>query len=82
MSIPPESIQVGQCYLTKSGRVRRVTGLPPGRVQFKQRMARTPTWRGHSSAILDIRSFASTVERAVPCDWTPEMAEEGEDSAA
>jgi hypothetical protein len=33
MSIPPESIEVGQCYLMLSGYVRRVIALHPGRVQ-------------------------------------------------
>lgn len=34
MSIPPESIEVGKCYLSNDGRVRRVVKfLPEGRVR-------------------------------------------------
>jgi hypothetical protein len=72
MSLPPESIQVGECYLTSMGTVRRVTRLLPGRVQYEQRPAHRGTWANHRTDILDLRSFAFLVERPVPCDWTPE----------
>ena len=76
MSIPPESIQVGQCYLTLSGQVRRVMRLlPDGRAQYEARggaVARAFNWR---TDVLGLRSFAFSVERAVPCNWTPEMDE-------
>jgi hypothetical protein len=76
MSVSPESIKVGQCYLTLSGQVRRVVRLlPDGRVQYETRggaVARAFNWR---TDVLDLRSFAFSVERPVPCDWTPEMDE-------
>jgi hypothetical protein len=75
MSIAPESIQVGKCYLTKMGTIRRVTGLLPGRVRYEQRPAHRTTWANYRTDILDLRSFAFTVERLVPCDWTPERDE-------
>ena len=75
MSLSPESIEVGQCYLTNMGTIRRVTGLVPGRVQYKQRPGHRPTWANHRTDILDLRSFAFSVERPVPCDWTPESDE-------
>jgi hypothetical protein len=75
LSIPPESIQVGQCYLTDNGKVRRVMALLSGRVQFQQRAAHRATWKASKPDILDMRSFAFTVERAVSCDWTPETDE-------
>jgi hypothetical protein len=75
MSIPPESVEIGQCYLTVSGTVRRVTALPHGRVQFRQRAGRRPTWANYKTEILELRSFAFSVERAVPCDWTLENDE-------
>ncbi len=74
MSIPPESIQVGQCYLMDTGRIRRVTELLPGRVRFQQRRA-DRDWRTGNVDIVDIRSFAFMVERLVPCDWTLESDE-------
>ncbi len=73
MSVPPESIEAGKCYLMETGHVRRVMRLmPDGRVQFESRMGhqRNPgAWR---SGMQDGRSFALLAEREVPCDWTPE----------
>ncbi len=74
VSIPPESIEVGRCYLTKTGRVRRVLCLmPDGRVQYEQR--RGPVREGHAwprRSMSPIRTFAYNAEREVPCDWTPD----------
>jgi hypothetical protein len=76
MSIPPESLQVGQCYLTHSGYVRRITALSPGRVQYETRTRPGKrvgwAWR---PGIIDPKTFAAMVERPVPCDWTPETDE-------
>jgi hypothetical protein len=77
MSIPPERIEVGQCYLTRSGQVRRVRAFHEGRVQFEAR-SKPPrpssrwVWR---PGILDPETFAAMIERPVPCDWTPESDE-------
>ncbi len=73
MSIPPESIQIGQCYLSGEGRVRRVIGFwPVGWVQYKYRSA-IPDKRGQwRSGRLPLEKFAGTLLREVPCDWTPE----------
>jgi hypothetical protein len=39
MSIPPESIAIGKCYLMETGHVRRVTRMgSKGRIQYMQRM--------------------------------------------
>ena len=75
MTIPPESIAVGKCYLMETGHVRRVTRmLPGGRAQFERRAAHLlpKVWKAD---VQDLRSFAATVEREVPCDWTPEADE-------
>jgi hypothetical protein len=70
VSIPPESIEVGQCYLTEDGRVRKVTRLlTDGRVRYKYRGLLSKKWKWGE---LSPQTFASTVERPVPCDWTPE----------
>ena len=71
MGVSPESIQVGQCYLMVAGQVRRVLAiLPDGRVQYEQRAGHRPRWNVLRSGILGLRSFSSTVERPVPCNWT------------
>jgi hypothetical protein len=64
MSTPPEGPEVGQCYLTEDGRVRKVMRLlPDGRIRYR--------YRGPLST-LDHRSCVLTIERPVPCNWTPE----------
>ncbi len=76
MSIPPESIEVGKCYLTNTGHIRRVTRIfPDGRVQFEQRLGHTLLKRRWPSNIAEGRSFAFAIEREVPCDWTHETDE-------
>jgi hypothetical protein len=77
VSVPPERIEVGKCYLMESGQVRRVLRImPDGRFQYEHRMgyAAPKAWR---SGIQGSHSFAQLVEREVPCDWTPEADEVG-----
>jgi hypothetical protein len=76
VAIPPESIEVGKCYLVTTERghqVRRVIRImPDGRVQFERRIRTTgprPAWM---LSLSEGRAFASSVVREVPCDWTPE----------
>ena len=73
MAVPPDSIEVGRCYLTRDSRLRRVTGIREnGEVGYKYRtFPANPkkTWR---SGALRPDIFAATVEREVACDWTPE----------
>jgi hypothetical protein len=73
MSIPPEIILVGQCYLTNGPHVRRVVRImPDGRIQYEWRGGKRLSWK---SGIVDAREFALVAERLVPCDWTPETDE-------
>ena len=77
MPVPPESIEVGKCYLTRETRVRRVTEIRPnGEVRYKYRSFpahRRGTWQ---SGALPPDIFAEFVLREVPCDWTPEADEQ------
>ncbi len=85
MTLPPESIEVGKCYLARgylvaggrSLRVRRVKQIhPDGRVQFEQR--RGPARVGHPwpmGGTMQLTTFALAVEREVPCDWMLEATE-------
>lgn len=75
MSVPPESIQIGQCYVSAAGEVRRVLGLLPKRVQFQQRAGHRRGWDVSIIDSLDRRSFAFAARKPVPCDWTPEADE-------
>jgi hypothetical protein len=72
VSLPPESLEVGKCYLTNTGQVRRVLVMLPGRVQFERRVKTRGLKLGWIRDIAETRAFASSVEREVPCDWTPE----------
>jgi hypothetical protein len=74
MSVPPESIEVGKCYLAGSQlgpRVQRVVAiLPNRRVQYEWRKRQGRKWK---PGVLDLREFAFGVDREVPCDWTPDQ---------
>lgn len=74
MSIPPEIIEVGKCYLVDGTRVlyvRRVMRLmPDGRVQYESRTARAV--KGWQPGMLSLGEFASQAKHEVPCDWTLE----------
>ena len=76
MSIPISEIEVGKCYLSNEGRVRRVVKfLPNERVRYRYRsfpVTEREPWR---TGRLDIEGFAATTLREVPCDLRPE--EEG-----
>ncbi|MDQ4136864.1 MAG: hypothetical protein M3158_11820 [Pseudomonadota bacterium] len=76
MTVPPESVEVGKCYLMETGHVRRVVRImQDGRVQYEFR----PTNRRNSHqwrpGIQEGHAFAYSAEREVPCDWTPEENE-------
>jgi hypothetical protein len=76
MSIAPDAIEIGRCYLTDTGKIRRpLRILPDGRVQFDWRAGSTVPKGAWRTDVIDLRSFAFSVERPVPCDWTPERDE-------
>ena len=71
MSIPPESIQVGQCYLMLDGEVRRVLRLLPNEgVHYESRAGVIVEAFGWKAGVLALSAFAALVDRPVPCDWT------------
>ena len=70
MSIDPQSIQVGQCYLSDTGKVRRVLNiLPDGRVQFEARNRTDRTGLRSKLDIMSAEAFAASTERPIRCDW-------------
>jgi hypothetical protein len=69
VSLPPESMKVGKCYLTDAGQVRRILHiLPNGRVAYERRPAHRPDgpWQ---EANQDLSMFAALAEAEVPCDF-------------
>jgi hypothetical protein len=67
MSIPPESIEVGKCYVTAKGRARRVIAIEAGKVTFYegQQVALRGTWPRRMVATY--ATFAANAVREVPC---------------
>ena len=72
MTMLPNTIQVGKCYITRNDQVARVVNLlSSGHViyAFRSSMAAsTCRWTG---AEMDLQAFAMLVEREVTPDWTP-----------
>ena len=76
MSLPPESLEVGRCYLTNTGRVWRIIRVMPGeRILYEQRSRRAPakTWQ---PGMLVALAAEMLIERENPCDWKPEQNEQ------
>jgi hypothetical protein len=76
MTIPPESIAVGKCYLSDEGRVRRVVKfISDNQIRYAYRSfpQKGKLWR---TGRLEVGRFAETTLREVPCDWTPETDEQ------
>ena len=64
MSVPPESIEVGQCFLFRGEVIRRVVSIMPnGDVQYELRGPRPLKGR--------LNAFASAAIKAVSCDYEP-----------
>jgi hypothetical protein len=78
MFIAPEIVEVGKCFLTSAGSyspMRRVVSIAPSRravFEARRMLHHRAVWTpGEQSS----RSLAASVEREVPCDWTPEQEE-------
>ena len=70
MSIDFRSISVGQCYLSDTGKIRRVLNiLPDGRVQFEARNRTDRTGLRSKLDIMSAEAFAASTERPIRCDW-------------
>ena len=68
--IDPESIQIGQCYLSDTGKIRLVLNiLPDGRVQFEARNRTDRTGLRSKLDIMSTEAFAASTERPIRCDW-------------
>ena len=59
MAVPPESIEVGKCYLSNDGRVRRAAKLlPDGRIRCAYRSFPATPGRLWRTGRLDVERFA------------------------
>ncbi len=77
MPVPPESIEVGKCYLTAAQRLLQVRRISrESRVTFGYRddhLTEPEVWW---AGVLNLPDFAAAAIREVPCDWTPETGGE------
>ena len=72
MSVPPESVEVGRCYLGAQHRILHVTHVTPdGRVRFKYQEAHLTKADAWWVGMLNLREFSSQTIRQVPCDGAP-----------
>jgi hypothetical protein len=75
MSLLPESIKEGRCYLADSRaypQVRQVLHIhSDGRVLYRSRPPR-PVRDRWTRGVCDIKAFALAATREVPYDWVPE----------
>jgi hypothetical protein len=65
-----DSIEVGKCYVTAIGQIRRVLETGSGRVKYEAR-GKTTEDGSWSSRTTSSGRFANDVEREVPCDYDP-----------
>ena len=73
MNIPPETTEVGKCYLSDDGRVRRVVKfISDSQVRYAYRSFPAHDGKLWRTGRLEVERFAETTIRQVPHDWTPE----------
>ncbi len=75
MSVPPESIDVGKCYLTVGGEVRRALAIEADKVAYHTILKNGSRQSLPRHRVNALRTFAAQIEREIPCDWTLESGE-------
>jgi hypothetical protein len=67
MSFPAEKIEIGKCYLTLQGQIRRVIAAECGKVTYHagQQQALSGQWPRRMVAVRS--TFAATIAREVVC---------------
>jgi hypothetical protein len=73
MSVPPESLELGKCYLTRNDQVIRLMKLlSDGQAVYAFRSSTVARMFGWTGATTSLQVLARLIEYEVPCDWTPE----------
>ena len=67
MAVPPESIEVGKCYLTKQGQVRRVIAIEGGKVTYHVGRQQALKGRWPRRMVAMHATFAASLLREVAC---------------
>ncbi len=73
MSIPPESIIPGKCFVTAGNQVRRVLSVGEGKVTYEARGAKMIKGKWPRRSTVELGRFASDVAKEVPCHYDPDF---------
>lgn len=77
MAVSEKEIEVGKCYVTPAGQVRRVTKLDGSKVTFEARGTKAIPRGKHwpSVGMVERAKFAQAVDREVRADYDPDYPE-------
>ncbi len=73
MSVPPESITVGKCFVTSGNQVRRVLGIEASKVTYEARGSKMIKGKWPRRSTVELGRFAADVAREVPCHYDPDF---------
>lgn len=71
MSVPPESIEAGKCYVTEDGQVRRILSIKAAMVTYEVRGPQMVEGKWPRRSMATLGRFAADVERLVLCNFEP-----------
>lgn len=69
--MPVAVIEVGKCYMTAFGEIRRVLEISSGKVKYETQQKTAGGGSSTSWVTVGDGRFANDVEREVPCDYDP-----------
>jgi hypothetical protein len=79
MPVPPNEIEIGKCYVTATGQVRRVIAIENKQVTYdargKRAIPKDKSWGAGATVALE--TFASAVEKEVEWFYDPDYPERG-----
>ncbi len=77
MTVPPESLAVGKCYVTPGNQVRRVLSVEAGKVTYEARGSKMIKGKWPRRSTVELGRFAADVAREVPCHYDPDFGATG-----
>jgi hypothetical protein len=73
VSVPPESITPGKCFVTSGNQVRRVLGIEDGKVTYEARGSKMIKGKWPRRSMVELTRFAADVVKEVPCHYDPDF---------
>jgi hypothetical protein len=77
MSVPPESIIAGKCFVTDGGQVRRVLSVEAAMVTYEARGPKMVKGKWPRRKTAELGRFATDVMKEVPCHYDPDFGASG-----